>query len=937
MRRQDRPAEYRRPLVGIELAPWARVLLVALLLLGAILYLQHAFQYYMYDDEGGYAYAAWRISQGEVPYRDFLTPQLPVFLYWGGLLVSLCGRSFVALRLATMLATLLTGCLLYATNRELLGEPVGLLSLGFFLVDANVFHNARYFRPEAYMLLAAMAGIYLFVLGEVRARPAYTWLAGVCFGLAILSKLFGFLSLGGCFAYLLYAWWRERRPWRRVLAQALALSTPAAVLAGAAALIFTRASPYFFTAVFEHHAMQGAQLTVVQRLRKALRFYWDYAAGQPLVMVLAACGAWSLLRRGRALPSLFIWQIPTALAFLVLSRQLLARHLTYLSPALATLMAVAVLGLVRGRWPLRVLALLVALAAVYPWLATNVALAAWEEHDTPRLAALVESLTAPGDVVMADYPGINFAAGRRTTYWVAGMSGGAAESGQIQGPMLIAEIEREQPALVIVNTAGGAHQIVAMVGYLEFRRYVQAHYALVDKFQCSYQQLEIYSRRDTMPIGPAIAFDGEVALTGARLEKAALAAGSSLEIASRWQALAPMPHDYSVSLRLVDADGHLWTQTDDELRESFSRVDSRTGQEVGEQLATSHWAPQQIVLQKHRLAIAPTTPPGEYYLIARLYDPSSGLALGPGEGAGHARAGADPIIATLRLEPAAVPANPETLPLAVTLRAPLAEGLELLGAGPLPAGARAGQSVAFDLFWRAPRQPPQDYRLRFCLMQGEEVRQSWPADLVAGYPTSVWREGEVLLAHYDLPLAADLVEGSYTLLVEAIAGGKVAGRASVVADLSVKARPDVDAIAKAIGQPLNDVSFAGRIVLLGYDLSAEELRPGESLSLTLYWRCLEPPAKDYKVFVHLLDQTSQIQGQCDAMPDQGHAPTSGWLPGDLLVDHYEVPLAPSALPGRLVLEVGFYDPVTGQRLPVTRGGQPVGEDRVVLPTMVSVP
>ncbi|HQZ72005.1 MAG TPA: hypothetical protein PK826_11855, partial [Anaerolineae bacterium] len=36
------------------------------------------------DDEGSYLYAAWRISRGELPYRDFLTPQLPGFLLPGG-------------------------------------------------------------------------------------------------------------------------------------------------------------------------------------------------------------------------------------------------------------------------------------------------------------------------------------------------------------------------------------------------------------------------------------------------------------------------------------------------------------------------------------------------------------------------------------------------------------------------------------------------------------------------------------------------------------------------------------------------------------------------------------------------------------------------------------------------------------------------------------
>jgi len=118
------------------------LLVVALLLLGAALYLQQAFQSFSYDDEESFAYASWRVSVGEVPYEDFLSDQMPAFLYWGGLIVRLFGRSYVALRLATMLVVLLAAYLFYALNRELYGRPVALLSLALFLVEANVFHTA---------------------------------------------------------------------------------------------------------------------------------------------------------------------------------------------------------------------------------------------------------------------------------------------------------------------------------------------------------------------------------------------------------------------------------------------------------------------------------------------------------------------------------------------------------------------------------------------------------------------------------------------------------------------------------------------------------------------------------------------------------------------------------------------------------------------------
>jgi len=48
----------------------------------------------------------------------------------------------------------------------------------------------------------------------------------------------------------------------------------------------------------------------------------------------------------------------------------------------------------------------------------------------------------------------------------------------------------------------------------------------------------------------------------------------------------------------------------------------------------------------------------------------------------------------------------------------------------------------------------------------------------------------------------------------------------------------------------------------------------------------------------------------------GDAPTNGWLPGEVLTDHYAIAVAPKAPPGTYHLVVGFYDSVTGARLPL---------------------
>ncbi|HID62228.1 MAG TPA: hypothetical protein EYP49_05735 [Anaerolineae bacterium] len=117
---------------------------------------------------------------------------------------------------------------------------------------------------------------------------------------------------------------------------------------------------------------------------------------------------------------------------------------------------------------------------------------------------------------------------------------------------------------------------------------------------------------------------------------------------------------------------------------------------------------------------------------------------------------------------------------------------------------------------------------------------------------------------------------------------------------------------------------------MGYDLDATELKVGGTLSLTLYWKALGEMDTSYTVFVHILDGENRIWGQRDSPPGDGTLPTTGWLPGEVIADHYDVSIQPDAPPGLYVIEIGMYQAETGQRLPIiNRKGQVVG-DRVLL-------
>jgi uncharacterized membrane protein len=113
-----------------------------------------------------------------------------------------------------------------------------------------------------------------------------------------------------------------------------------------------------------------------------------------------------------------------------------------------------------------------------------------------------------------------------------------------------------------------------------------------------------------------------------------------------------------------------------------------------------------------------------------------------------------------------------------------------------------------------------------------------------------------------------------------------------------------------------EANFSGQIKLLGYTLEAEEIQPGDSVRLTLYWQALADMETSYTVFTHLIDENERIMGQKDNRPVSGLYPTTEWTPGERIVDRYEIATGPEIPPGEYSIEIGLYELDSGERLPV---------------------
>jgi hypothetical protein len=129
------------------------------------------------------------------------------------------------------------------------------------------------------------------------------------------------------------------------------------------------------------------------------------------------------------------------------------------------------------------------------------------------------------------------------------------------------------------------------------------------------------------------------------------------------------------------------------------------------------------------------------------------------------------------------------------------------------------------------------------------------------------------------------------------------------------------------------------IRLLGHTIDTApagsgRLRSGQPVTVTLHWQALEPVARDYTVFVQLLDEAGQVRGQHDSPPVSGRYPTSGWLPGQIVLDQTTLTLDPNLPIGQYWIAVGMYELDTGRRLEVKgRNGEVVGDAIVLEPIL----
>lgn len=254
---------------------------------------------------------------------------------------------------------------------------------------------------------------------------------------------------------------------------------------------------------------------------------------------------------------------------------------------------------------------------------------------------------------------------------------------------------------------------------------------------------------------------------------------------------------------------------------------------------------------------------------------------------------------------------------------------------------RPGQRLPVVIYWQSVAATEENLSVYVHLLGRNRVSVGEIGTYPGGgaLPTSLLRPGDVIRDRYLVSVTGDaaaptllLVDvglyrygGAEEIGLPAVDAAGQPGSGSLgVVRLLPHALPSFQ-----LSQPLR-FDFDGQVKLLGYALSTAQARPGETITLTLYWQPQARMVEDFQVFVHLDGPDGATLAQGDKTPLDGDWPSSAWEPGLTFRDEYPI-LLPTDMPaGSYDLRVGLYRLTDGWRLPVTGPTGPIPDAAAIL-------
>jgi hypothetical protein len=233
----------------------------------------------------------------------------------------------------------------------------------------------------------------------------------------------------------------------------------------------------------------------------------------------------------------------------------------------------------------------------------------------------------------------------------------------------------------------------------------------------------------------------------------------------------------------------------------------------------------------------------------------------------------------------------------------------------------AGHALWAVLRWQPQTPVGIDLKVSLYLKDGADHVAGQVDDLLVGdrYPVQrTWDTGEPANTYHILHTLPAIPPGRYGLyakVYESETGkdypvvahdGTGQGIEALLGYVDITRSTARSGVQPAYSLPAN-TAMGADLDLLGYDLPGRQVRPGDSLPLTLYWQARVKPARDYLVSAELRNRDGLVVARNQGRPAYGEYPTDEWQAGEILREWRDVPISGTVPTGTYSLTVRVSD------------------------------
>ncbi|MBZ0256248.1 glycosyltransferase family 39 protein, partial [bacterium] len=170
---------------------WPIVFFTTATLLYLLLAIASINEKYVDFGDGNYLYISWRVMKGELLYQDLPSPQPPLLLFLGSVLMGLGGGEDIFIRLWQVIQHALTACCVVAIGHRIFTQnAVSYLAGAIYLFLPEGVWWAAGFQSEPLLILFQSLNLLLF-LTAVREKKA----GKVLYASAIISALCCYVNM----------------------------------------------------------------------------------------------------------------------------------------------------------------------------------------------------------------------------------------------------------------------------------------------------------------------------------------------------------------------------------------------------------------------------------------------------------------------------------------------------------------------------------------------------------------------------------------------------------------------------------------------------------------------------------------------------------------------------------------------------------------------